>query len=364
MNIYVFGELSGGYTQYPNDLTSGILRKLYPRARARTQVAIHRDGNLMYYCYIRKLEEKQYLGFCVAMTGSLITDVKGLFGKFEKAIEIAADKGSIIHYDDYGKLTTSLGKLYDESEDVTVLIQKTKELFAPHEENAVKLPPTDFSVSQDSLINYNVNDDNDDIVKSSYTFGYTFIYKEKDYNTVQMNSSIAVISRLTSDNHSLMENNTELKKQLVASKVKQRNIVWVSVLGVVVLILGMILWNKVLFPSEVTNYKTEEYSYYGPMKDGEPNGLGVAVYPADDKDGRRYYVGNFVNGKRQDDKGLLLWKNGNYYYGKLHDETFIKGIFWSNVQKTHYIGSFIDDNKEYNGVWYDHKILKKVVNGN
>ena len=60
--VCIFGELSSGYTQYPEDSTSLFFKKLYPLCKATTQIAIHRDNSLMYYCYIRKLKGKKYIG--------------------------------------------------------------------------------------------------------------------------------------------------------------------------------------------------------------------------------------------------------------------------------------------------------------
>jgi len=362
MNVYVFGNFCGGYSQYPNDLTSKILREFYPKAKSKTQIAIHRDGNLIYYCYIRKLEHdsNQYIGICFALTGLYIRNVKNVFKSFEQVIELAAKRGTIIHYDESGLLTTSLRKLYEIDEEVAILIQKVNELFAPIVDSSAKLPPTDFSVSHDSVVVFSEKDNNEDIIKASYTFGYTFIYKDKDYNTVQMNSYQGVLFKVSSERDELKIKCSNLSSQLARVKAQQRNLKWVSILGAIALILGFIVWNKVLFPSEVTNYKTQDFTYYGPMKNGKPNGIGVAIYPTSDDQGRKYYVGNFENGIRKDKTAILLWNNGNYYYGEMVDDKFGRGTYWSNSQEAHFTGRFKDD-KPYEGIWYEHKILQRIT---
>ena len=50
-SIYIFGKLSSGYTQYPEDSSSIVLKNIYSHCKAPTQIVIHRDENLMYYCY-------------------------------------------------------------------------------------------------------------------------------------------------------------------------------------------------------------------------------------------------------------------------------------------------------------------------
>ncbi len=369
MNVYVFGNFCDGYSQYPNDLTSEILKKLYPKAKSTTQVAIHRDGNLMYYCYIRKLDNGRYIGFCIAITGCYITSIKSIFGKFEQVIEIAAKRGSLIHYGERGNLTTSLQKLSNASEEVAFVINQLYSLFEPLVNSATKLPPTDFSVSHNSLINFSESDDKYEIIRSSYTYSYTLIYKEKDYNTVQMNSYQGVLFRVSKERDDLKLKNSNLTSQLAKAKVRQRNLVWVSVLGAIAIILGIIVWNKVLFPSEVTNYKTQDYTYYGPMKNGKPNGIGVAIYPDDDKYERRYYVGRFENGTEQDSSSFVLYTDGDFFYGKTEGNKRV-GVFFSKRDKFHVEGTLVDDETyagiEFNhvlGTTYNHKQTKIFRNG-
>ena len=145
-------------------------------------------------------------------------------------------------------------------------------------------------------------------------------------------------------------------------KAQKRNFIWVSILGGVVLVLGVVVWNKVLFPSEVTRYQTEHFLYYGPMQNKKPHGEGVAFYPKDDQDGRRYYIGHFVNGERQDSTAMLYYQNGDYFFGTMNGDKFMKGIFYSNSDHSHFEGSFVD-NKPYEGTWYNHEESYKLKDG-
>jgi len=81
--VYLFGNFNSGYTQYPDDYTSDIFGKFHSNAKSTTQIAIHRNGNLMYYGYIRKLEQDRYLGLCVVLNGLMLTRIDGLFSLFE-----------------------------------------------------------------------------------------------------------------------------------------------------------------------------------------------------------------------------------------------------------------------------------------
>lgn len=305
--VCIFGELSSGYTQYPEDSTSLFLKKLYPLCKATTQIAIHRDNSLMYYCYIRKLKGKKYIGLCIAVNGFYISKIESLFSLFESTIEKIAKQGSFIHYADDGSLTSSATALKNEEEEIDTLFDNLMREFETLGSIKNKLPQIDYSVAIDSIKEFSVLSEKHDIVKASYTYGFTFIYKDKDYNTIRINSYSSILNRLHNENAELQTKNLELMGQISRLKTKQRNTLWVGFLSVVVAILCGILYFKVINPSEVTRYQTGDFIYYGPLKDKKPNGEGVAFYPKSDVYGRRYYIGNFINGERQDTSAMLYY---------------------------------------------------------
>ena len=86
MTSYIFGKFIGGYTQYPVDSQSNVFQQVIANAKAETQVVIHRDGNLMYYCYLRKFEVDKCIGFCVLLNGTYVENVFQAFHVFEELI--------------------------------------------------------------------------------------------------------------------------------------------------------------------------------------------------------------------------------------------------------------------------------------
>lgn len=362
-SVYIFGNLSSGYTQYPDEKsTSSIFQKFYTKAKATTQIAIRRDGNLMYYAYIRKLEQGKYIGLCVLLNGAALTKFEGLFSLFENVISNLVTKGYLIKYNDSGNLIANTEHLYMNREEIDLVAESLKGGFDSMQSTAMKLPPVNYAISSESVKEFVVEDDAKEILKSSYTNGYTYIYKSKGFNTALMNSYQGVLSRVSRERDELKSRNVNLSLQLSKVKAQKRNLVWVSVLGGVVLVLGLVVWNKVLFPSEVTRYQTEHFLYYGPMQNKKPHGEGVAFYPTDDKDGRRYYIGHFVNGERQDSTAMLYYQNGDYFFGTMNGDKFMKGIFYSNSDHSHFEGSFLD-NKPYEGTWYNHEESYKLKDG-
>lgn len=362
-SVYLFGNLSSGYTQYPDeDFSYSIFQTFYQRAKSTTQIVIHRDGCLMYYCYIRKLEQNQYIGLCVLLNDAIIAGFENMFTLYEYAISNLAEKGYLIRYDEYGNLVANAEKLFKKLDEVELVTETLKRGFNNLAKSAQELPPENFAVGRSSAKSFSIEDDVSEILQSSYTNGYTYIYKSKDFETAQMMSYKGVLSRVSKERDEYAKQLIEKKKEITILKAKQRNITWVSILGAVVLILGVILWNKILFPSEVTHYETGEFVYYGPMKNNKPHGTGVAIYPQNDPHGRKYYIGNFINGVRQDSAAILFYQKGDYFYGLMEGDKWEYGLLYKCSDGTYFKGSF-QQNIPYNGEWFDHIKKHNSVEG-
>ncbi len=361
ISVYLFGEFSVGYSQYPNDYAKTIFEYFAKNAQATTQIAVHRESDLMYYGYIRKMESGEYLGLCVVLNGKYITQLDGLFAIYEQVIESMVRNGYLIHYGDNGVITSKVGQLYENREEIDLITSNLQAAFDRLEGSSMMLPAVNYGVAKDSVKSFSIQDNVHDIIKSSYTNGYTFIYKSKGYNTAQMNSYRGVIVKKDKRIQELQGECAELKREVSVLKNKQRNTKWVAMLSFVALVLFGIVYVKVINPSEVTKKDMGAYVYYGPMENGEPNGTGVAIYHNKDKDGRLYYYGNFTNGKRIDNNAIMFYKDGSYFKGSMNEDKWYKGLFF-DVEKAHFIGEF-KDNKPWNGEWYQHVKEQTIVNG-
>lgn len=227
-SVYIFGELSSGYTQYPEDSSSEMLNALYSHCKAPTQIAIHRDGSMMYYCYIRKLNGSKYIGLSIIVNGYYVSALGGLFSLFENAIEKMARQGVFIHFADDGTLTTDLSALKFETEEAETLIDSIKRNFEESAGVPQVLPRTDYAIAKDSIKEFCVTDAKTDIIKASYTYGFTYIYKQKDFDTVRMNSYRSILKKVNDENNELKEKNAALQeenKDILSQKKQYRNIV-------------------------------------------------------------------------------------------------------------------------------------------
>ncbi len=227
-STYIFGELSEGYSQYPEDSSSNIFKSIYSKCNAPSQLIIHRDDSMMYYVYIRRLETKRYIGLAVAINGYYFSQISSLFSLFEKQIEQLAERGIIINYSKSGDLTTSLSSLRKEEEEVMGYANYLHGELSSN--NTVKkLPQADFAVSINSQKIFNENDSNSDIVKASYTFGFTIILKQDNYDTVRSTSYRNTLKQLNIQNESLtreLEKLKETNKQILRQKKQFKKVIF------------------------------------------------------------------------------------------------------------------------------------------
>ncbi len=186
-SVYLFGEFNDVYTQYPDDYTISIFKKFLVNAKSTTQIAIHRDSNLMYYSYIWKPEPTKYIGFCIVLNGLFIKDIGALFYLFENIISnlVKEDK---VNFDKQKNLIISVDKLYQNQEEIELLAESLRKGINRFELYSEPLPAVSFGTLKDSRKDFVINDNQREIVKSSYTNGYTYIYGPQGFNPIQSNS--------------------------------------------------------------------------------------------------------------------------------------------------------------------------------
>lgn len=358
---YLFGNLSTGYTQYPDDHARTVFETFHRHSQSTTQIATHRAGPLMYYGYVRRLDGDRYIGLAAVVNGLMIADVSRLFHIFEGMVEMMVRAGYLLHFSDSGEIVSSVSHLHESREELDILDAALRHAFDALEPSALPLPPESYATDPGSVRTFSLADDAGEIRAATHSAGYTFIYKSAGYETAQTRSYRGIVARKNRENLILAQERDELRREVERLSLAQRNTRWVSALAIIVVVMGMVLWNKVLFPSEVTKKDMGEYVYYGPIINGKPHGTGMAIYKDDDAAGRQYYYGNFTQGKRVDDDAMLFYRDGSYFHGSMDEDNWIRGTVF-NVDKKLFEGEF-SDNKPYTGTWYVHEKLKDIRDG-
>lgn len=238
-SVYLFGNFNGGYSQYPDDYTSSIFQKFSANAKSTTQIAIHRDGNLVYYGYIRKLQQDRYIGLCVVLNGLILKRIDGLFSLFENTISNLVTNGKLINFNEQGNLTTNVEKLYLSREEIDLLTESLRISFKRIEVYSAPLPAVSYGTSKDSYKDFVVDDDQEEIIKSSYTNGYTYIYKSKGFNTAQLNSYKGVLSRSYKEKQELAAKLDTLEKEHAKTLKQKKQFKYVIIMFVILLGCGI-----------------------------------------------------------------------------------------------------------------------------
>lgn len=229
--IYIFGDLGNGYAQYPNDYTTEIFLQFQKHTQATTQLTIHRDENLMYYGYVRRLHQKgQYIGICIVLNGIMFRGIKTLFNRFENYITDMVVRGQIIEFSDSGDLISTVTNLYErqqEIERITTFIQNDIETLTTQ-----KLPPLNFSIGKNESKSFLIDDKAESILEATYKYGYTYVYKDAEYNTSTLTSYSGKLQTLNKEYTVALRTIDKQKQEISDLKKKQKNyklVIWLVV---------------------------------------------------------------------------------------------------------------------------------------
>ena len=186
------------------------------------------------------------------------------------------------------------------------------------------------------------------------------------------------IAELEDSNATLEKENADLEAQMLKYKQASGKFKLFSIVAAVVALLGLGLGAFSLLnkgnesqdsTAESAGHEFPEFTYYGELVNGEPNGYGLAVFKPGDPDNRKFYVGKFEAGKRVDDNAMLLYNDGRFFYGKINDELLEKGILYFQTENNHFEGTFDKDPSDqneiipYTGTWYKHEVFVTIKNG-
>lgn len=238
-SLYIFGKFSSKISYYPNNSNATVFENIINHQKAVSQITIHRDSNLMYYCYSRRLEANKIIGFCYVINGEGLSEIGSLFKHFEDIFEQMVHDGIFVCLNHQGKIAVADTKSIEtENEELHHLSLKIQNIF----ENArtIKLPSIDFSIEKNSVKLFNYDEtDNNHILEASFKYGYTIILKNSDYNTIRLKNYSATLSDLNQKNVSLKNQLENLESENKKLKEQKKQLKKVSVLTVL-LIIGII----------------------------------------------------------------------------------------------------------------------------
>lgn len=254
-SIYIFGAFDNGYTQYPDNYAKEIYQNFFAQARSKSQIVIHRDKELMYYGYIRQLDKySQYIGFCVLLNGMMLTNVSNLFTVFENAIAEMVSRGDIIAFNEQGDIVSTTNSLANKLQEVNAVIAIIRNGIDGMDSYTKSLPPVNYSISNTEKKVFAYSDSNDTIIDASYRYAYTYVAKDKGYNTASLSGYKGIIRKLHKEKDELFSEYGKLKTQydkLNKQKKQYKNVI-ILCLIVVFCGIGLFFLNDTLNSTQQT----------------------------------------------------------------------------------------------------------------
>ena len=195
----------------------------------------------MHYVYVRKFNQQNYFGFGITINGYYLTQLQPLFSLFEKEIEYLSENGIIIELNTKGDISLNISSFNSQEEEVISVINRIHKTIIEFKE-IERLPPIDYSFSIISQKIFKDSDSISDIVNASYSFGFTIILKENDYDTIRLTSFKNLLKNLNSTNNRLLKENEELRKSNQKIKRQKKQFKNIITLFIALIICGIGLY--------------------------------------------------------------------------------------------------------------------------
>lgn len=231
--IAFFADLGAGLTAYPTDgHMQQIFKEFLALAQNKVQIAVQRDGNLLHYGYMRRVQGRKTFGICVSIP-SVVCNISEWFNYCDDAFTSLVVKGSVVHLFSNGTLKIANNNLPDEKDQLELLkdallerlrLDKTLK-YAP-------LPAASMSVSN-AIVSKHSLEEGDNAIRQSLEKYYKIFITKKD-------EEIALLTSYSRTLQTQSRKIAELEKSVTELSRKKKQYSLVIALSVV-LLLGAII---------------------------------------------------------------------------------------------------------------------------
>ncbi len=242
LKIYLFSQVSGNYQQYAVDHSETFLKQFCKNCFALNQIAIHRDGNLMYYAYAYRKTKSEIYGVCI-VCGEICLNLQWLYEYFQKVLEASAYKGVLFCFDEHGKIRKNVEKFSSEAAEVDSLFCEIKGYVNKWQSYWEVLPSEDFSIPIESKISFAFDEEAKDKITDAIRHYHNVIVTMK--NTAP-SSFAKTIERLNSEKVQLQKERETLKNSIESLSKQKKQYRWVIVLSMLVVagLIAILLFNR------------------------------------------------------------------------------------------------------------------------
>lgn len=241
-STYFFKENKTGYSQYPQDFTSGLFTSYREHFDTDSQIVVHRHHNLMYYTYMKKLSEDKgeaSFGLSIVINGLETDNIKALFRLFERVYQQIVSDGELLTINASGDIVSQNVTFSDYTRSFNRYALRIKELIENGQENFISIRPLNYASSDEDFIIVSISEDDITIKQNLLSFNKLFITKSNKTTTPQLNGLAVRIENLTEQLEYQKKRNIELEKQL--SGRKSADIKWKSLAVSFICILLMLV---------------------------------------------------------------------------------------------------------------------------
>ena len=209
-SVYFFGTLPKGFASYPQDHTKVILKDFIAKSRNDCQIVIHRDGNLIYYGYVRRLSGGDCLGICVCLD-CIYNNIESLFRIFDDIYVWMVKVGGIIGIKGNEEIKWATSNFSSDAVKVELVeySHQLVEAVALSERNTQPLPPLDFSIPADYCFELSLKDGKPKIIDATKRYSNVYIVKTQA-EIAKLNSFYSILKG--------KENEVEELKSIIADQ--------------------------------------------------------------------------------------------------------------------------------------------------
>ena len=213
---YFFEESKRGYYQYPQDFTEDIFKSYGDSFDADSQIVAHRQPNLMYYTYMKRLSEddsESYFGISTVINGLETTSIKSLFKLFERVFQQIVSEGEILTINSDGLIVTKdivfslyANKFHQLSSDIKHFIEEGADFFSP-------MQPVVYSSLEDDYVTIPIEERESVFRQHLMNNNKVFIIKNSKTVSAELNGLAVKIENLSGQIEYLKNRNAELESR-------------------------------------------------------------------------------------------------------------------------------------------------------
>lgn len=242
LKIYLFSQVSGNYQQYTADHSETFLKQFCKNCFASNQIAIHRDGNLMYYAYAYRKTESEIYGVCI-VCGEICLNLQWLYEYFQKVLENSAYKGVLFCFDEHGRIRKHVERFSSEAAEVDSLFGEIREHINKRQSYWEVLPPEDFSIPIESKISLAFDEDAKGKITDAIRHYHNVIVT---MGNTAPSSFARTVERLNSEKAQLQKEKETLKNNIESLSKQKKQYRWVIMLSMLVVagLIAILFFNR------------------------------------------------------------------------------------------------------------------------